>query len=45
MSRLIEIPARLEADDNIVAFWIPAEPIWPADRSANSAIACVWGDL
>ena len=26
MVRLIEIPAKLEADDNIVAYWIPAEP-------------------
>lgn len=44
MVRLIEIPARLEADDNIVAFWIPAEPAL-AGTSREFAYRMVWGDL
>ena len=44
MVRLIEIPARLEADDNIVAFWIPAEPAL-AGQSREFAYRLLWGNL
>lgn len=44
MVRLIEIPAKLEADDNIVAFWIPAEPAL-AGESREYSYRVVWGDL
>lgn len=44
MVRLIEIPAKLEADDNIVAFWIPAEPA-VAGQEREYAYRVVWGDL
>ena len=44
MVRLIEIPAKLEADDNIVAFWIPAEPAL-AGESREYAYRLVWGNL
>jgi glucans biosynthesis protein len=44
MVRLIEIPARLEADDNIVAFWIPSEPAL-AGQSREYAYRLIWGDL
>lgn len=44
MVRLIEIPARLEADDNIVAFWIPAEPAL-AGQSREYSYRLIWGDL
>ncbi|MGV8854673.1 MAG: glucan biosynthesis protein [Devosia sp.] len=44
MVRLIEIPARLEADDNIVAFWIPAEPAL-AGQSREFAYRLIWGNL
>ena len=44
MVRLIEIPARLEADDNIGAFWVPAEPAL-AGQSREFAYRLVWGDL
>ena len=44
MVRLIEIPARLEADDNIVAFWIPAEPA-RAGQSREFAYRLRWGNL
>lgn len=44
MVRLIEIPARLEADDNIVAFWIPAEPARAGDAREYS-YRLIWGDL
>ncbi|MBJ3786488.1 glucan biosynthesis protein G [Devosia sp. MSA67] len=44
MVRLIEIPAKLEADDNIVAYWIPAEPALAGqEREYNYRL--VWGDL
>jgi len=44
MVRLIEIPARLEADDNIVAYWIPAEPALAGqEREYNYRL--IWGDL
>lgn len=42
--RLIEIPSQLEADDNIVAFWIPDTPVAAGDeREFNYRL--VWGDL
>lgn len=42
--RLIEIPSKLEADDNIVAFFIPAEPVKAGDeREFRYRLA--WGDL
>jgi periplasmic glucans biosynthesis protein len=44
MVRLIEIPARLEADDNIVAFWIPSEPVL-AGQSREFSYRLIWGDL
>lgn len=42
--RLIEIPAKLEADDNIVAFWIPEKPFKAGD-SAEFEYRLRWGDL
>lgn len=42
--RLIEIPAKLEADDNIGAFWIPAEPAL-AGQSREFGYRLIWGDL
>ncbi|MDB5473688.1 MAG: glucan biosynthesis protein, partial [Devosia sp.] len=42
--RLIEIPAQLEVDDNIGAFWIPAEPAL-AGQSREFGYRLVWGDL
>ena len=42
--RLIEIPSRLEGDDNIVAFWIPAEPVKAGD-ALEFHYRLVWGDL
>lgn len=42
--RLIEIPSRLEADDNIAAFWIPAGPIAAGDEREFS-YRLTWGDL
>ena len=44
MVRLIEIPARLEADDNIVAFWVPAEPA-VAGQAREFAYRLIWGNL
>jgi len=44
MVRLIEIPATLEADDNIVAFWIPAEPAL-AGQSREYGYRLIWGNL
>ncbi|MGB3338377.1 MAG: glucan biosynthesis protein G [Devosia sp.] len=44
MVRLIEIPATLEADDNIVAFWISAEPAL-AGQSREYAYRLIWGNL
>lgn len=44
MVRLIEIPARLEADDNIVAFWIPAEPAL-AGEAREYSYRLIWGNL
>ena len=42
--RLIEIPASLEADDNIVACFIPAEPV-KAGEERSYHYRLVWGDL
>lgn len=42
--RLIEIPAKLEADDNIVAFWIPSEPAL-AGQSREYVYRLIWGNL
>lgn len=44
MVRLIEIPAKLEADDNIGAFWVPAEQV-TAGSSREFSYRMVWGDL
>lgn len=44
MVRLIEIPAKLEADDNIVAYWIPSEPAL-AGQQREYSYRLVWGDL
>lgn len=44
MLRLIEIPSRLEVDDNIVAFWVPAEPV-KAGESREFQYRLIWGDL
>ncbi len=44
MVRLIEIPATLEADDNIVAFWIPAEPAL-AGEAREYDYRLIWGNL
>ncbi|WP_417308359.1 glucan biosynthesis protein [Devosia sp.] len=42
--RLIEIPARSEADDNIVAFWIPEQaPVAGEEREYSYRLR--WGDL
>lgn len=42
--RLIEIPSRLEVDDNIVAFWIPAGTIAAGD-SREFTYRLAWGNL
>ena len=42
--RLIEAPSRLEAEDNIVAFWVPANPI-TAGAEREFRYRLVWGDL
>ena len=42
--RLIEIPSKLEADDNIVAFWIPTDPVKAGD-TREFHYRLVWGDL
>ena len=42
--RLIEIPSKLEADDNIVAFWIPETPAAAGDEREFS-YRLIWGDL
>ena len=42
--RLIEIPATLEVDDNIGAFWIPEEPAL-AGQSREFGYRLLWGDL
>jgi len=42
--RLIEIPSKTEADDNIVAFWIPAAPV-TAGSAHEYDYRLIWGDL
>jgi periplasmic glucans biosynthesis protein len=42
--RLIEVPSKLEADDNIVAFWIPSEPVKAGD-SREYRYRLSWGNL
>lgn len=42
--RLIEIPTNVEANDNIVAFWVPEEKIAPQDERSFS-YRLSWGDL
>jgi len=42
--RLIEIPSKLEADDNIVAFWIPEDAVKAGD-AREFHYRLVWGDL
>ena len=42
--RLIEIPARSEADDNVVAFWIPEQPP-VAGEEREYSYRMRWGDL
>ncbi|MEM8656423.1 MAG: glucan biosynthesis protein G [Pseudomonadota bacterium] len=42
--RLVEIPADLEIDDNIVAFWVPETPP-QAGESRTYAWRMHWGDL
>ena len=36
MVRLIEIPSDLESNDNIVAFWVPSQPVAAGDERAFS---------
>jgi glucans biosynthesis protein len=42
--RLIEVPAKLETDDNIIAFWVP-ETRYKAGDSAEFRYRLSWGDL
>jgi glucans biosynthesis protein len=42
--RLVEIPSALEANDNVVAFWVPAEPVAAGD-AREWAYTLLWGDL
>lgn len=42
--RLVEIPSKLEGDDNIAAFWIPEEKA-TAGSSRELSYRMVWGDL
>ncbi len=42
--RLVEIPSDLEANDNIVAYWVPSEPVL-AGQSREIAYRLRWGDL
>ncbi|MDB5622709.1 MAG: glucan biosynthesis protein [Devosia sp.] len=42
--RLIEIPSKLEVDDNIVSFWIPSQPIL-AGSEHEFSYRLIWGDL
>jgi len=42
--RLVEVPARLEAEDNIVAFWVPQEPAL-AGQARSFAYRMHWGAL
>jgi glucans biosynthesis protein len=42
--RLIEVPAKLETDDNIIAFWVP-KTAYKAGDSAEFSYRLRWGDL
>ncbi|MDB5506432.1 MAG: glucan biosynthesis protein [Devosia sp.] len=42
--RLIEIPSRLEVEDNVVAFWVPSAPV-KAGEAREFRYRMVWGDL
>lgn len=42
--RLVEAPSLLEAEDNIVAFWIPADPVKAGD-AREFHYRLIWGDL
>lgn len=42
--RLVEIPTKLEVNDNIVAFWVPETPVRAGDALAV-AYRLRWGDL
>ncbi|MFN3645353.1 MAG: glucan biosynthesis protein [Gemmobacter sp.] len=42
--RLVEIPSDQEANDNIVAYWVPAEPA-RAGQAREFAYRLHWGDL
>ncbi|MDB5542493.1 MAG: glucan biosynthesis protein [Devosia sp.] len=42
--RLIEAPSKLEVDDNIVAFWIPTDPVKAGDER-EFHYRLIWGDL
>jgi len=40
---LLEIPTRMETDDNIACFWRPAKP-WPAGAPVSLRYRLSWGD-
>jgi glucans biosynthesis protein len=42
--RLIEVPAKLETEDNVVAFWVPRTP-YKAGDSAEFDYRLRWGNL
>lgn len=42
--RLIEVPSRLEVEDNVVAFWVPADPV-KAGQEREYRYKLAWGDL
>lgn len=42
--RLIEVPSKLEAEDNIVAFWVPEEPVKAGDER-EFRYRLRWGDI
>ncbi len=42
--RLVEIPSELEANDNIVAYWVPEAPVKAGD-AREFAYRLHWGDL
>ncbi len=42
--RLVEIPSQSEANDNIAAFWVPADPIKAGD-ARSYAYQLAWGEL
>lgn len=43
--RLVEIPTRLETNDNIVAFFVPGDGRAAAGEARSYAYRLVWGDL